>query len=272
MLRGNKTVGILREVKNKWERRAPLAPHHVEKLIKDHKLRVLVQPCTRRVYSDEEYKRAGAELADNLSPASLIIGVKEVPIKNLLSDRTYMFFSHTIKAQPVNMPLLDAILDKNIRLVDYETIVEGGVRGNRRLVAFGRYAGIAGMIDTFRGLGERLLSTGYGTPFLSVSNTFMYPDLQSAKAGIIKAGEKISDIGTPNGLGPLTFVFTGNGNVSQGAQEIFKLLPHEMVAPKDLPSLVNSKGVDLKKVYGTIGNLHSSLFFSKLGLVTFYYT
>lgn len=77
---------------------------------------------------------------------------------------TYAFFSHTIKAQPYNMPLLDALLQKRIRLVDYECIVQGGVRGTgQRLVAFGNYAGIAGMVDTMRGLGERLLAQGLNT-------------------------------------------------------------------------------------------------------------
>lgn len=78
-----------------------------------------------------------------------------------------MFFSHTIKAQPQNMPLLDALLAKRIRLVDYECITEGGLRGGRRLVAFGRFAGIAGVVDFLRGMGERFLSLGYSTPFLN---------------------------------------------------------------------------------------------------------
>lgn len=78
-------------------------------------------------------------------------------------DSTYGFFSHVIKAQPHNMPLLDALVDKNVRMMDYECIVRGGQRGGTRLVAFGRYAGLAGMVDTMRGLGERLLSLGMST-------------------------------------------------------------------------------------------------------------
>lgn len=73
--------------------------------------------------------------------------MKQVAIDALLPDRTYMFFSHVIKAQDTNMPLLDTILEKNIRLMDYECIADGS---GKRLIAFGKYAGLAGMIDTLR--------------------------------------------------------------------------------------------------------------------------
>ena len=126
------------------------------------------------------------------------------------------------------MPLLDEILKKDIRLIDYECIVENGVRGNNRLVAFGRYAGLAGMIDTFSGLGQRLLALGYGTPFLNISQTFMYQDYENAVKSIKQAGEVLALEGTPTDLGPLTFVFTGEGNVSNGALEVFKHMPHEV--------------------------------------------
>jgi alpha-aminoadipic semialdehyde synthase len=51
-------------------------------------------------------------IQEDMSEASLVIGVKAVPIDLLIPDKTYAFFSHTIKAQEANMPLLDAILEK----------------------------------------------------------------------------------------------------------------------------------------------------------------
>jgi len=93
----------------------------------------------------------------------VIFGVKEVPIGNLLANKTYFFFSHTIKAQPYNMPLLDQLLARNIRMVDFErnqTKPEEG-KMQERLVAFGRYAGIAGAFDFIRGIGEYLLEKKY---------------------------------------------------------------------------------------------------------------
>lgn len=249
MLRGNMCIGIVREVYNKWERRAPLCPEHVARLVSSG-LRVLVQPSNRRIFSADEYERAGATVTDDLSPASVVFGVKQVPVENLLPDRTYVFFSHVIKAQPANMPLLDALLAKNIRLIDYECITKNGQRLGPRLIAFGGFAGMAGMVTTLRGLGERLLSLGYSTPFASLGSTYMYPRLESAKEAVCAVGAFIRTQGLPVELAPMTFTFTGTGNVSHGALEMFKLLPHEMVSPEELPDVVKNGRRD--RVYGTI--------------------
>lgn len=121
------------------------------------------------------YSDAGAVITEDLSDASVIFGVKQVPIDNLIPDKTYCFFSHTIKAQEANMPLLDAILEKRIRLIDYEKIVD---ESGQRLVAFGKYAGVAGMLNILHGLGLRFLALGHHTPFtvkihLFISTIFM---------------------------------------------------------------------------------------------------
>ena len=110
------TIGIVREGYNKWERRVPLTPSHVRELVSEFGLRILVQPCHRRVFADAEFIAAGAEMSDDLSDASLIMGVKAMPKGDLMPDKNYLFFSHTIKAQAENMALLDTCLDKRIRL------------------------------------------------------------------------------------------------------------------------------------------------------------
>jgi alpha-aminoadipic semialdehyde synthase len=104
-------IGIRREDKNCWERRVPLVPRHVKKLV-DSGIEVYIEPSTIRCFTDEEYEKAGAIITDDLSPANTILCVKEVPPRLLLNDKTYMYFSHTIKAQPQNMPALDAIMQK----------------------------------------------------------------------------------------------------------------------------------------------------------------
>ena len=91
-LKGNKIIGIVKEVYNKWERRAPLCPVHVERLVKQG-CRVLVQPSDRRIFTNIEYEKVGAEITEDLSPASVIFGVKQVPVEDLLPERV-MFFSH----------------------------------------------------------------------------------------------------------------------------------------------------------------------------------
>ncbi|KAF0695832.1 Aste57867_13352 [Aphanomyces stellatus] len=242
-----KCVGVVREVYNKWERRAPLTPSHVQELVQAG-VQVRVQPSTQRIFTDEQYEAAGAKVTDDLSPAKVIVGVKQVPIKNLLPEKTYMFFSHVIKAQPENMKLLDAILDKRIRMIDYECITKGGQRNGQRLIAFGGYAGRAGMLAGFRGLGERLINKGYSSPFVNIGSAYSYPNLTRAKEAIAAAGELIQKNGIPADLAPMTVVFTGNGNVSKGAQEMFKLLPHKMVDPSELPHLPPNRHV----IYGCV--------------------
>jgi len=252
-------LGLRREDKNKWERRAPLAPRHVEELQKQG-VKVIVQPCTRRVFTDEEYEVAGAEIREDLSEASTILAVKEVPIDLLLPGRTWCFFSHTIKAQPSGMPLLDAALQKKVRLVDYECITDSGCRSGSRLVAFGAFAGYAGAIDFLRGLGERLLALGFSTPLLHIGSAFMYPTLEEAKRAVSLAGDAIRKNGLPKAMCPFTAVFTGTGNVSKGALEIFKLLPHEMVDASSLPELCQRadsgtlKREDCHKLYLSIAS------------------
>uniref|UniRef100_A0A803M8V2 Saccharopine dehydrogenase (NAD(+), L-glutamate-forming) n=1 Tax=Chenopodium quinoa TaxID=63459 RepID=A0A803M8V2_CHEQI len=236
---GNGVVGILSETCNKWERRAPLTPAHCARLLHTGKgksgvARIIVQPSTKRIYHDTLYEEVGCEVSEDLSECGLIVGVKQPKLEMILPERAYSFFSHTHKAQKESMPMLDKILAESATLYDYELIV--GDHG-KRLLAFGKYAGRAGMVDFLHGLGQRYLSFGYSTPFLSLGSSYMYTSLAAAKAAIISVGEEISSLGLPSGICPLVFVFTGNGNVSQGAQEILKLLPHTFVDPSRLPEL-----------------------------------
>ncbi|KAL2645399.1 hypothetical protein R1flu_012986 [Riccia fluitans] len=244
--RGNGVVGIRREEHSKWERRAPLTPAHCARLLHSGRQRggvsrIIVQPCTKRIHSDQQYQDVGCEISENLSDCGLILGVKRPQLGTLLPRRSYAFFSHTHKAQPENMALLDEILEKRVSLYDYELIVG---ENKERLVAFGEYAGKAGMIDFFRGLGERFLSLGFSTPFLSVGSSYMYSSLSTAKAAVMAAGDEIANNGLALGICPLVFVFTGAGNVSRGAQEIFRLLPHTFVKPSELPRLFDGSFID----------------------------
>ncbi|XP_058108760.1 alpha-aminoadipic semialdehyde synthase [Magnolia sinica] len=241
---GNGVVGILSESSNVWERRAPLSPSHCARLLRSGKDksrvdRIIVQPSTKRIHHDALYEDVGCEVSDDLSECGLILGVKQPKLEMILPDRAYAFFSHTHKAQRENMPLLDKVLSERVSLYDYELIV--GDNG-KRMLAFGKYAGRAGLIDFLRALGTRYLNLGYSTPFLSLGASYMYCSLAAAKAAVISVGEEIATLGLPSGISPLVFVFTGSGNVSQGAQEIFKLLPHTFVDPSNLPKLFGMAG------------------------------
>jgi len=243
-------LGVRREDKNKWERREPITPEQVVQLVAQG-MRIVVQPSTRRVFADEEYRQAGAIIQDELNECGTSVGVKECPIDALLANRMYLSFSHTIKAQPYNMPLLDALLEKNVRMIDYECITETGMRGSNRLVAFGAFAGYAGAIDFLRGLGERFLALDFSTPLLHIGSSFMYPSLDDARRAVKAAGETIGQFGLPAALCPFTVVFTGTGKVSRGALDIFQLLPHEMIEPPALTDLCQGGAVkaDRNKLY-----------------------
>ena len=256
---GNNVLGILREDFGMWERRAPLSPAQVKQLLDTNKgVEVLVQPCTRRIFSNYEYEKAGAKISEDLNKASFLIGVKSPKANTLIANKSYMFFSHTIKAQSYSLPLLDTILEKNIRLYDYETITKDGRDDTPRTVAFGGYAGRAGMIDGLQGLGLRLLAEGYSTPFLHLPTTYMHQNWAQSQDAVRKMGELITTTGLPESLTPLVVAFTGRGNVTKGAREVFDLLPHEYVTVAELPTLaadVKSGKRSANKVYGVVAEM-----------------
>ena len=209
---------------------------------------IFVQP-SQRIFPDSQYEKAGAIITEDMSSADILLGVKRVADENnLIPDKSYMFFSHVIKGQQENMGLLQAILDKKIQLFDYEAIAEDvkdpvtGEVKKKRLVAFGKFAGIAGMIDTLQCLGRRLLASGYSTPFLNCSQAYMYYDLDDAKRSIVELGKHIGSDGLSISLEPLVFAFTGRGNVTKGALEIFNLLPHKMVTLEEARELKSKSG------------------------------
>lgn len=171
-----------------------------------------------------------------MSSADVIFGVKEVPIEKLMPNKTYFMFSHTIKAQAYNMPLLDKFLELNIRLVDFECIREKPVEGRKpdRLVAFGRYAGIAGAFDFLRGMGEYLLEKQFQTPFVHLGSTYMYEDFQAMCEALAKVSKNIKSAGLPKALTPLVIGVTGTGRCASGSIEVLEQLPHVKVPPSQL--------------------------------------
>ncbi|MFW6122302.1 MAG: hypothetical protein ACOC80_15580, partial [Petrotogales bacterium] len=178
-------VGIRREDKNQWERRVPLIPEHVRKLKHNHNIKTVIQPSKIRVYSDEEYKKAGASVQEDLSNCSTIFAIKEIPMDFFEYGKTYIFFSHTIKGQKYNMPMLKKMMKLKCSLIDYEKIVDE--RG-RRLVFFGRFAGHAGMVDTLWALGRRLNNNNVDTPLNNIKQTIHYQNLEEIKKHLEKIG------------------------------------------------------------------------------------
>jgi len=228
------TIAVRRETKSLWERRAAVTPDLARRLVSQNNLEILVQPSSRRVFPDNEYVHAGARLTGNISEAQVVIGVKEIPLEAFQSDTAYIFFSHVIKGQPYNMPMLARILERGSTLIDYETITNDE---GQRLIFFARYAGLAGMIDTLWALGQRLRCEGVTTPLAEIEQAISYPSLDDAKRAIREAGEKIASNGLDPSLPPLIIGISGYGNVAAGAREILSELPTREVAPDALESL-----------------------------------
>ncbi|MDQ7825311.1 MAG: bifunctional lysine ketoglutarate reductase /saccharopine dehydrogenase family protein [Candidatus Eremiobacteraeota bacterium] len=227
-------IGIRREDKNQWERRAPLSPEQIQHLIEKDGLEVIVQPSPIRVFPDEAYGKAGATIDEDLSRCSVVIGIKEIPPSLLHERTTYIFFSHTIKGQSHNMPMLRRLRELRCQVIDFELIKD---ENDRRLIFFGYYAGLAGMIDMLWALGQRLLWEGMDTPFKQILPAHKYANLEEARRAIIRIADLIGRDGLPESLVPLVCGFTGYGRVSQGAQEIYDLLPVQEIPPSHLPSL-----------------------------------
>ena len=192
--------GILKERKNPPDRRVVFSPNELSRLKQEYQnVSIKVEHSDIRIFDDAQYKNLGIEVTDDLSDCDVLFGVKEVPVENLIPNKSYFFFSHTIKKQPYNRKLLQAVLNKNIDLYDYETIVDSE---NRRLIGFGRYAGIVGAYNGIRAFGIKF-------------ELFKLPKAEtlSGKESLISHLKRVI-------LPPLKFVITGTGKVGNVAKEI----------------------------------------------------
>jgi alanine dehydrogenase len=242
----NKIIGIRKEDKNRWERRVPLIPEHIQELKQNEKIDFMVQPSEIRIYPDSEFTAIGATVAQELKDCDCVFGIKEMPKDFFQPKKTYIFFAHVIKGQKKNIPMLKKIMELGGNLIDYEKVTDDK---GKRLIFFGHHAGLAGMIDTLWAFGRRLECEGVMSPFQDIRQTFEYDDLQQAKQAITEVGKKIPEQELHPALVPLICGITGYGNVSSGAQEIFDLLPFEEIKANRLGELFASKNFAKDKLY-----------------------
>ena len=206
-------IGIIRESKKPYDKRVALSPAQcVDVMNSFTDVKIVVQPSPHRCISDAEYLKAGIEMSENMEQCDILLGIKEVPIEDLIANKTYLFFSHTIKKQPHNRKLLRTILQKNIRLVDYETLVwENG----SRVLGFGRFAGVVGTHNAFLTWGEKF-------------NLFhLKPAYRCENYAEMKAEyDKIE-------MPPLKIALCGDGRVAHGCLELLNLLHVREVTPQE---------------------------------------
>ncbi|OBX27019.1 alanine dehydrogenase/PNT-like protein [Gelidibacter algens] len=191
---------IIKERKNPPDRRVVFSPEKLaEARMEFPEAEFIVESSDIRIFPDSAYRALGFEVTDDVSDADVMIGVKEVPIEALIPNKHYFFFSHTIKKQPYNRHLLQAILENNIELLDHETIVK---KSGARLIGFGRYAGLVGAYNAFRALGLR-------EKLFDLPKVQLLSDLSSVK-------DELDKITIPN----IKILLSGTGKVAYGAKEI----------------------------------------------------
>ncbi len=242
-------IGIVHETKSDFERRTPLVPADVAELIKTHRIDIRIQPSPQRIFPMKDYLAAGAKEENDLHNCDVLLGIKEVKPNDLLAGKTYLYFSHTIKGQDYNMPMLQRLLDLNCTLIDYERIAD---EDGRRLIFFSVQAGQSGIVETLRAYGLRLRTEGIGNPFQEIKMTFEYDGLEEVKTAFAEIGKKIKEKGLPEVTTPLVIGIAGYGNVSRGVQEVLDVLPVEAIAADNLKSFIEKGDYSRHKIYKVV--------------------
>lgn len=233
------TIGLRKEEKA-FETRVPVIPTHVKYLKDNYGIHFVLEPSNQRAFSAEEYESAGARSMPLMgSGTPVVLGIKEMPLDFFESNIVYVFFSHTIKGQKHNMPMLRKMLETGSTLIDYERVLDAK---GRRLIYFGNWAGMAGISDTLRTLGERMEKRGIKpNPFSGMKPTLQCKSLKELEHVFHIVKNRIEDEGLPESMTPFIVGFAGYGNVSKGAQKIFDILPHEEIPPNSLADLPKKK-------------------------------
>jgi saccharopine dehydrogenase (NAD+, L-lysine forming) len=192
-------LGIIRESKTPPDKRVPFTPQQAEEIEQRFRhVKVICEASEERAYKDDEYRELGIEVKEDISDCDILMGIKEVAIDKLIPEKTYLFFSHTIKKQLYNKKMLQEILKRKIRLIDYEALKD---KLGNRLVAFGRFAGIVGAYNGLWTYGKR-----YGG--FTLRRAFECFDINDLKIELRKAK-----------LPPIKIILTGAGRVGKGSME-----------------------------------------------------
>lgn len=207
-------LALIREEKNPPDKRVLLTPTQCKLVMEKYpNISIYAQPSSVRAYKDEEYQKNGVIISEDVSSCNLLAGIKEVPPSKLVANKNYIFFSHTIKLQKHNKNLLQTVLDNNIKLIDYEVITD---TDGKRLIAFGKYAGLVGAYNAMIGLGKKLGTFDLKRPEDCFDKKEMFAELSKVK---FPSNYKL--------------VMTGDGRVASGALEIIELLGIKRVSPQD---------------------------------------
>jgi len=233
------TIGLIREEKNPADNRVALTPAQCKWVQKNASVKIYVQPSQIRCFTDMEYSTAGITVTEDMEDCDILLGIKEVPVSSLKSEKTYLFFSHTKKQQPYNRQLFRSMIEKKITLIDYECMEH---EDGQRILGFGFFAGIVGAHNGIMAYGKR-------TGDYEVNRVYEQKSLRSLVHTYF--GLKLPAI---------KVAVTGSGRVAHGILEVMNLMgiievePDEFVARGfEYPVFTQLKGRDLyiNKIKGT---------------------
>ncbi len=234
------TLGLIKENKQPADRRVALTPTQCLAILSLYKnCDILVESSTDRVFSDAAYTNQGIKVTQDLSSCDILLGIKEVPINDLIKDKTYLFFSHTIKKQDYNRGLLQAMIEKNIRFIDYECLVW---HSGARILGFGRYAGLVGAYETLKAVGKKLNAFAIKPAYECANYSEMVKVLKHIAPDLKNNNHKI--------------VITGSGRVSHGSAELLNEIGLKKVTPHAFLHASHSESVytilDTHELYARI--------------------
>ncbi len=217
-------IGLIKEGKTPPDFRVALTPKQCKFAMERHpNITIVAQSSAIRKFTNQEYLDLGVAVVDDVTDCDVLIGVKEVPIDQLIAEKTYLFFSHTIKKQPYNAKLLRAIMEKKITLIDYEVLKDDK---GKRVIGFGRYAGIVGVFEGFRALGLK-------------HNWYQLPSPISCH----DRAEMESHINDELLKRPIKAVVTGYGRVGHGAEEMIQRFNLQLITPEEFHSYNGSENI-----------------------------
>ena len=241
-------IGIIKETKVPEDNRVALTPRQAKKLMEKYpQCEVIVESSDIRIFSDEEYRKEGIKVVKDMGDCDVLIGIKEPNITSLLPNKHYIFFGHFAKMQEYNRPLLQALMSKHITFSDYEYLVDDN---NKRVCAFGWWAGIVGLYYTIRGYAIR-----------NGNNKIPMPDFHFTLS-------KLFDILSSIDLPDAKILITGNGRVSKGAQYALYRIGAKRLSKNDFLSKHLGKG--LSYYVAEISDLVKSNFYSEFDKNKFY--
>ncbi len=225
-------IGLIREGKVPADNRVALTPAQCKWIQKNvPSVNILAQTSENRCFSDKEYAMAGVEITENMERCDILLGIKEVPVDQLIPGKTYLFFSHTRKKQEHNRKLFRSILDKKITLIDFECLEH---EDGTRIIGFGFFAGIVGAHNGMMAYGNRTGAYKLARVFKQRS----FRELIHTYFGLLIPNVKIA--------------VTGSGRVAHGVLEIMNLMGIHEVDPDEFkerefpyPAYVQLKGADL---------------------------